>query len=157
MFPSKMFALFVAVVALCVMYFQLSGLSEEELVKRVRGKRVIVTGASLGIGREIVKEYARLGAADIVLVARSEDKLNSLRDEVYASVSPQPQEVNETQAVPLSRIHVVPADLSSETACREALEGATRAMGEGGVDYLVLNHITSSQYGLWTGKMLVTE
>jgi enoyl-[acyl-carrier-protein] reductase (NADH) len=143
---SNVFAAVVAAAALYVMYVQFSGLSQEDLVKRITGNRVVVTGASLGIGREIVKEYAHLGAADIVIVARSEDKLVSLRDEVYASFDSQ-HRLNKP------RIHVIPADLSSEEACQEVVDKATAAMG--GMDYLVLNHITNSQYGLWTGKLLV--
>ena len=135
---SVTLACLVAVVALSVAYFHLSSLSEQELIDRVKGKRVVVTGASLGIGRELVKEYARLGASDIVLVARSEDKLNHLRDEVNA------------QQDTVSRIHVVPADLSSEETCQGVVDKAEELMG--GMDYLVLNHITNSQYGLWTGK-----
>lgn len=137
---SKGFAVLVAVVAF-VVYFQMSGLSQGELKNRISGKRVVVTGASLGIGREIVKEYASLGAAEIVVVARSQDKLESLRDEVYGSLP---------EGMPKPRIHVVPADLSSEETCRGVIDQSLEAMGA--IDYLVLNHITNSQYGLWTGR-----
>jgi hypothetical protein len=152
---SKLLAVLVALVALCVVYFRLTGLSEQELRNRIKGKRVVVTGASLGIGREIAKEYAHLGAAEIVLVARSEDKLVSLREEIFESLSlsvslplPGGESQRQTQTQP-PRVHVVPADLSSEEACQSVVDRAVAAMG--GIDYLVLNHITNSQYGLWTG------
>ena len=125
------------------MYFGLSGISQKELTERVSGKRVVVTGASLGIGREIVKEYADLGASDIVLVARSEEKLESLREEVNAAF-------DEIQSFSRPKIHVLPADLSTEETCKHVVDVSLKMMG--GIDYLVLNHITNSQYGLWTGK-----
>ena len=43
--------------------------------------RALITGASSGIGRDIAKELARRGY-DIVIVARSEDKLNELKNEI---------------------------------------------------------------------------
>jgi len=138
---SKLFATLVVVLGV-VLYFQMRGLSEKELTDRIHGKRVLVTGASLGIGRELVKQYADLGAAEIVLVARSEDKLVSLRDEVYESLD------HNKRNKP--KIHVVPADLSAEDVCRGVIDKAIDAMGS--IDYLVLNHITNSQYGLWTEK-----
>lgn len=47
------------------------------------GKAVIVTGASSGIGREVAREFARLGANQ-VLAARSEEKLQALAKELEA-------------------------------------------------------------------------
>jgi short-subunit dehydrogenase len=44
-------------------------------------KTVLITGASLGIGLEFAKIFARQGY-DLVLVARSEDKLKALADEI---------------------------------------------------------------------------
>ncbi|MDD3224811.1 MAG: SDR family oxidoreductase [Clostridium sp.] len=44
------------------------------------GKTVLITGASGGIGYEFVKLFAKDGY-DIVLVARSEDKLNRIKSE----------------------------------------------------------------------------
>ena len=41
--------------------------------------KVLITGASSGIGRSIAMEYAKLGY-DLVLVARNEDKLNEVKD-----------------------------------------------------------------------------
>lgn len=107
----------------------------------VQGKKALVTGASLGIGKEISREFARLNVSQLVLVARSEDKLNLLKDQILsdliaANIPHQPQ------------IHIIPADLSSENTSNYVITKAVEFMG--GIDFLVLNHITNSRYGLWT-------
>ncbi len=47
-------------------------------------KRALITGASSGIGRELAKLYAQDGYG-VVLVARSEDKLKALADELSSA------------------------------------------------------------------------
>jgi corticosteroid 11-beta-dehydrogenase isozyme 1 len=108
---------------------------------RVSGMKALVTGASLGIGKEIAREFARLNVSQLVLVARNEEKLYSLKERILsdltaANIHPQPE------------IHIISADLSTENISNYVIEKAVELMG--GIDYLVLNHITNSQYGLWT-------
>ncbi len=65
---------------------------------------VLITGASSGIGRELARLYASDGAR-LILVARSEDKLRQLADELAAKYGAEAQ--------------VLPADLSRPASPRE--------------------------------------
>ncbi|GAA3390498.1 SDR family NAD(P)-dependent oxidoreductase [Cryptosporangium minutisporangium] len=88
----------------------------------LRGQRVVLTGASSGIGRVLAKQLAATGAR-IALVARRTDLLEELAKEVTADGHPKPL--------------VLTADLSRAGV---AVEVAHRAMDElGGVDILVNN------------------
>lgn len=74
---------------------------------------VLVTGASLGIGRELALEYARHGH-DLVLVARTQSKLDELAEEIRERHG---------------RIaHVVPMDLAKDGAAR-ALFDRVKGLG----------------------------
>jgi gluconate 5-dehydrogenase len=51
---------------------------------RLDGKRAIITGGSVGIGRGIAKGFAQAGA-DVVLVARTQAELDEAADDVRAA------------------------------------------------------------------------
>ena len=57
------------------------------LANTAAGRTVIITGAGRGIGRGIAHSFAKAGAHALVLVARSEDELNAVAQEVRG-VSP---------------------------------------------------------------------
>mmetsp|Transcript_15714 Transcript_15714/g.30804 ORF Transcript_15714/g.30804 Transcript_15714/m.30804 type:complete len:298 (+) Transcript_15714:30-923(+) len=99
----------------------------------VKGKRVIVTGASQGVGQSLALEFAEQGASQIVIVARSKERLEAVK-----------AEVEQTQK---TRVHVLSLDMSTQAASVQLVQESIQLMG--GIDYLVLNHITSSNWGTW--------
>ncbi|MEG2756088.1 MAG: SDR family NAD(P)-dependent oxidoreductase, partial [Mucinivorans sp.] len=82
-----------------------------------RGKIVVVTGASSGIGLALVREFHGLGA-HVVMGARSFDKLQEIETELVGSIS-------------------VLCDVSKDGDCRELIEAAIERFG--GVDILINN------------------
>ncbi|MFI6519209.1 SDR family NAD(P)-dependent oxidoreductase [Spirillospora sp. NPDC050679] len=89
---------------------------------RLDGSRILVTGASSGIGRALAVALAERGAR-LAITARREERLQGLADGIGAAGHP----------VPL----VLPADLSERGAA--AALAATALNGLGGVDVLVNN------------------
>lgn len=86
------------------------------------GRRAVVTGAGVGIGREIALTLAREGVS-VMLVARREEQLRSVADEI--------------EAAGLPRACVVPADLTDRGTARMIRERVEAELG--GLDILVNN------------------
>lgn len=107
----------------------------KNVTKITTGQHVVITGASQGIGRSLVTEYAKRGASKICIVARNEERLLQAKRDVES-------------AYPNTTILVIPADLSTEGKCTSVIESAIEAM-DGKLDVLLLNHISSSRYGTW--------
>lgn len=91
------------------------------MARDLRGKRILLTGASMGIGRELARILGSKGAK-VALVARSMDKLNQAADEVRQAGG---------EAV------VIPGDLSDPTTPKRILDEAAKAWG--GLDILLNN------------------
>ncbi|NXE51021.1 DHI1A protein, partial [Casuarius casuarius] len=103
----------------------------------VRGKRVLVTGSSTGIGEQIAYEFSRLGA-HVILTARREEQLKQVAKKCLALGA-------------TSAWHIV-ADMSSLAAAQKVIEDVRDRLG--GLDYLVLNHVGGSgQFGPFKGDM----
>ena len=67
----------------------------------LKGKVAVITGASRGLGRHMAAGLADAGA-HVVLVARDEDRLNTLADEIRAKggeASVQPLDLGDTSAI----------------------------------------------------------
>ena len=95
----------------------------------VRGKNIVLTGASGGIGRAIAKKIARQDAR-LILVARNEERLLGLLDELDGDGH-----------------MAVPADLSDEGG-RRRVRAACENAGKNGVS-LLINSAGVSEFGLF--------
>jgi L-xylulose reductase len=86
------------------------------------GKRVLVTGAGKGIGREISTFLTKSGAK-IIAVSRTQSDLDSLKKEIGCET--------------------IAADLSDAKQAQTSAEQAVKLSGPSGVDFLVNNAGTS--------------
>uniref|UniRef100_W5MDV8 Hydroxysteroid (11-beta) dehydrogenase 1-like a n=1 Tax=Lepisosteus oculatus TaxID=7918 RepID=W5MDV8_LEPOC len=102
----------------------------------LRGARVLVTGSSKGIGEQMAYHYARFGA-QIVITARSKDALLKVAERC--------------QELGAQRVLQVAADMSVPTDSERVVAFAVEKLG--GLDYLVLNHIGSSNFAMWDGDV----
>ena len=98
----------------------------------ITGRRALVTGASLGIGRAIAEELAREGC-DVAMVARTEGPLRKAADEIARATG--------------RRVVAMPADASVAENIVGAVEKATRALG-GSIDILVNNAGSTPEDGI---------
>ena len=91
-------------------------------MKRITGSRVILTGASSGIGRALAVELARQGAK-LVITARRQQELETLAAELRDSFQ--------------TEVEVVPGDITEVEVQRRLLKVARESFG--GLDLLVNN------------------
>ena len=92
------------------------------MTKRFDNKVVVITGASSGIGKALVYEFARRGAK-IVAAARSADQLSAMQ-----------HEVNELFK---SEVLAVPTDVGIEKDCKNLIEQTIDKFGK--IDILINN------------------
>lgn len=88
------------------------------MTRHLQGRRILITGASSGIGKALAQKLAPLGAR-LVLAARSEDKLKALAD-----------------SLPGGAI-VMPTDVTKEEDRQRVLDRAVDELG--GLDVLINN------------------
>lgn len=93
--------------------------------KNLRGKTVVITGASAGLGRAMVREFAQNGA-NIGLIARGIDGLNAAKDEVEAFGS---------------KALVVPTDVANADAVEAAADAIEKHFGK--IDVWINNAMVS--------------
>ncbi|XP_004641260.1 corticosteroid 11-beta-dehydrogenase isozyme 1 [Octodon degus] len=90
----------------------------------LQGKKVIVTGASKGIGREMAYHLAKMGA-HVVLTARSEEALQKV--------------VTRCLDLGAASAHHIAGNMEDMTFAEEFVVEAGKLMG--GLDMLILNHV----------------
>lgn len=83
--------------------------------------KLIITGVTSGIGRELAVQYARRGC-ELVLLSRNEEALTTLRDELRA-VNP--------------NVHSLQCDVADYDQMRAAIEFSQRTLGT--IDCAILN------------------
>src|SRR5436853_5988893 len=98
----------------------------------IKGRRALVTGASLGIGRAVAEELAREGC-DVAMVARTEDTLRRAADDIARASG--------------RHVVAVPADASEPEQIADAVERATQELG-GSIDILVNNAGSTPEDGI---------
>jgi 3-oxoacyl-[acyl-carrier protein] reductase len=98
----------------------------------IKGRRALVTGASLGIGRAVAEELAREGC-DVAMVARTEETLRQAADEIARATG--------------RRVIAIPADASEPEAITHAVARATQELG-GAIDILVNNAGSTPEDGI---------
>jgi short-subunit dehydrogenase len=91
------------------------------MTRDLQGRRILVTGASSGIGKALARQLAPLGAK-LVLAARTEDKLRALADALNCLKD---------------NVLVVPTDITKEGERQHLLDCAVEHFG--GIDVLVNN------------------
>ena len=76
-------------------------LDEADLKRNLRGKTVLITGASFGIGECLAHQLAETGAR-LILVARTSEKLDQIKTEIEAKggkVSVHPTDLTDSESV----------------------------------------------------------
>ncbi len=125
----------IGVICLCVFIaYQLVDRFDPETV---RGKNVIVTGASTGIGEQMAYHYARLGA-NIVITARREHRLQQVIDKC--------REIGNKEG----KYYHISLDMADKEAPFKLVNYAEEVLGS--IDYVVLNHIIPYDFGEWIGS-----
>ena len=106
-------------------------------LEQLAGKRVVITGASQGIGEQMAYVHCSAGAS-VLLVARSQAKLSRVAEECRRRAAQQQQQPQRDVTVA-----TLSADLSDVDGCGAKVMGAAKAE-LGGLDILILNHIVNS-------------
>jgi short-subunit dehydrogenase len=91
------------------------------MTRDLRGRRILVTGASSGIGRALAEQLAAAGSR-LLVAARSADRLTELASALTARGA---------------EVHALPADVTREDDRQKLIDAATERLG--GLDVLVNN------------------
>jgi 3-oxoacyl-[acyl-carrier protein] reductase len=89
-------------------------------MKRLQGRRCVITGASRGLGAAVAARFSRDGA-DLLLVSRDKDRLSRVKGALEAGSG--------------QHAHTVAVDLADPEAPRQIVEEAVTLLG--GIDVLV--------------------
>ncbi|NXK46840.1 DHI1 dehydrogenase, partial [Chauna torquata] len=102
----------------------------------LKGKRVVVTGASTGIGEQMAYHLARMGA-HILVTARTEAKLQKV--------------VERCRELGAGSARLVSGSMEDMAFAKRVVEAAEAELG--GLDMLILNHIGKSYFSYFNGDI----
>nr|XP_054504864.1 LOW QUALITY PROTEIN: 11-beta-hydroxysteroid dehydrogenase 1-like [Agelaius phoeniceus] len=102
----------------------------------LRGKRVIVTGASTGIGEQMAYHLARMGA-HVLLTARTQPRLQTV--------------VRRCLELGAASARFVSGSMEDTAFAQHVVREAQTALG--GLDMLILNHVGASYFGFFDGDV----
>ncbi|XP_054032426.1 11-beta-hydroxysteroid dehydrogenase 1 [Dryobates pubescens] len=102
----------------------------------LKGKRVIVTGASTGIGEQMAYHLARMGA-HILITARTEPKLQKVVEQCLELGAASAQYISGT--------------MEDMAFAKRVVKEAETLLG--GLDMLILNHVGTSYFGYFNGDV----
>ncbi|XP_029285842.1 hydroxysteroid 11-beta-dehydrogenase 1-like protein isoform X2 [Cottoperca gobio] len=122
--------------SICVAFLAVKWTSPSFNEESLSGARVLVTGASTGIGEQMAYHYARFGA-QIVITARRQKVLQQVAEKCLS--------------LGAQKALYIAADMASESDPDKVVDFAIEKLG--GLDYLVLNHIGPSPFSMWEGDV----
>ena len=114
----------VTAVLVALVLLRSSSISRDDLKSALAGKVVLVCVASSGIGEQVARDLASLGAW-VIITARREDKLEEVRRKMIA--------VN-----PEAKVGVLKCDFSDVSQSERVVGEAMKIFGR--IDHLMINH-----------------
>ncbi|XP_075709838.1 11-beta-hydroxysteroid dehydrogenase 1 [Rhinoderma darwinii] len=127
-------ALLALIGILLAVYFY-SG-KEEFKPEMLKGKRVIVTGASSGIGEQMAYHLAKMGS-HVLITARTEEKLKKV--------------IEKCTKLGAASAFYIPGSMDNMTFAKHVVHEAERLFG--GLDMLILNHIGYTYFNFFDGDV----
>ncbi len=126
----------IAIAVICLGIFLAFQLVDRFDPETVRGKNVVITGASTGLGEQMAYHYARLGA-NILITARREQQLKEVIEKC--------KELGNKNG----KYNYIPLDMVEQESPSKLLNYAVKVFEK--IDYVVLNHVMSQELGEWRG------
>ncbi|NP_001079807.1 hydroxysteroid (11-beta) dehydrogenase 1 L homeolog [Xenopus laevis] len=118
---------------LAVYFYSAGDVFEPAMLK---GKRVIVTGASSGIGEQMAYHLAKMGS-HILITARTEEKLKKV--------------VAQCTQLGAASAHYIAGSMDNLTFAKQVVHKAENLFGA--LDMLILNHIGHTYFGYFDGNV----
>jgi len=100
----------------------------------VRSKRVLITGASTGIGEQLAYQYAKHGAR-LFITSLQGDLLEKVRERCLS--------------IGAEEVYFLPLNMAREEERERLIKEASSILG--GLDHVVLNHAAFGTYDTWEG------